>query len=63
MIAMNSKTGESMSTNLIDTMTEREAKHILNDVCSLLSIPGRVRSEPHIIYAVKELIIKSQHGK
>lgn len=33
-----------MSTNLIDVMTEREAKHLLNDICAIFKIGGAART-------------------
>ena len=42
-----------MSTNLIDDMTEREAKSILNDVCCILGLGGKGRTKAAIISTAK----------
>lgn len=42
-----------MSTNLIDNMSEREAKHLLNDIASVFKIGGKARSASVILTNVK----------
>lgn len=42
-----------MSTNVIDGMTEREAKHLLNDISALFSIGGKAATAPTILENVK----------
>lgn len=38
-----------MSTNLIDEMTESEAKEILSEICSRLLIDGKARTKSTIL--------------
>ena len=46
-----------MSTNLIDAMTEREAKHLLNDICAAFKIGGAART-----YSVVMTNIENAHN-
>lgn len=44
-----------MSTNLIDEMTEREAKSILNDICHLFKIGSRARTKSTILTNIENV--------
>lgn len=48
-----------MSTNLLDGMTEREAKSLLNDICCLLKIGGAARKSSVILQNIENAIRRS----
>ncbi len=45
-----------MSTNLIDKMTECEAKSLLNDIASIFFIDGNTRTSAEILACVKNSV-------
>jgi len=51
-----------MSANLIDEMTEREAKSILNDICCSLKIGGQDRTQGIILTCINKLPDQASAG-
>ena len=49
-----------MSTNVIDEMTEHEAKELLNDICNRFSIGGKARSRGVVLANVENAFRRSQ---
>lgn len=49
-----------MSTNLIDEMDEREAKHLLSDICSELGIGGQARTPSVVKANIGSLVRRSR---
>lgn len=49
-----------MSTNLIDNMSERDAKSLLNDICSELGIGGAARTPSTIVTNVSSAFRRSR---
>lgn len=47
---------KEMGTNLIDVMTEREAKHLLNDIANVFSIGGKARTSQTILTNVRNAV-------
>lgn len=48
-----------MSTNLIDDMTEGQAKELLNDICAALGCGGRSRNHTVVLSSIENAIRRS----